>query len=109
VKPRKRNDTGNPVTFTLKDKDGVVDLTTADNVNFVMAGAAGVKVDKPCVIAIDPATGRVTYTFEAEDVDEAGAYRVELRVDWAGGGRTTFPSSGYETLTIEEDLTDEGP
>jgi len=106
MKPRKRHDTANPVTFTLSDKNGAVDLSTATSVNFIMKGPTTVKVNAACDVDVDQVAnkGKCTYTFADADVNTSGNYRVELQVVWGDGTQSTFPSGGYEQITIIEDL-----
>ena len=53
---------------------------------------------------IDPLTGVVEYAWAEGDTDEAGDFLVEVEVDWGGGEFQSFPSKGYFSVTIEDDL-----
>jgi hypothetical protein len=81
-----------------------VDLTGATGVRFLMkAGTTGTaKVDAAASV-VDAATGIVEYAWALADTDTAGPFNVEFEVNWSGE-KQTFPSSGYFTITINEDL-----
>jgi 5-hydroxyisourate hydrolase-like protein (transthyretin family) len=81
-----------------------VNLTTATQVRFLMKKDAILKVNAIATIA-DAAQGRVQYTWAAVDTDESGTYNVEWEVSW-GTDKQTFPTEGYNTITIQDDLND---
>ncbi len=60
-------------------------------------------VEGACSIT-DADTGEVTYTWAAGDTASSGTYDLEFEITWADGGVETVPSSGYETVVIEDDL-----
>jgi hypothetical protein len=43
------------------------------------------------------------YDFVAGDTVVSATYKVRLVVEWAVGETQTFPNTGHETLTIEDD------
>lgn len=79
-----------------------VDLTSATGVRFIMKTGSTIKVDAAAVI-ITAASGIVEYRWLAVDTDTSGTYNVEFEVNWAGE-KETFPSTGYFTATISDDL-----
>lgn len=59
------------------------------------------------VIAADPLTGEVAYTFAAADTgNAAGDYRWEIET-LLGAARNTYPQGGYGTLELVADLGDQ--
>lgn len=78
-------------------------LTDATAVRFIIKklGEAAI-VDDPGTF-IDRATGVVQYAWQAGDTAASGTYNVEIEVDWAGE-KQTFPTTGYETVVIFDDL-----
>lgn len=81
-----------------------VDLTTATGVRFLMkVGTTGALLVDGVATIVDAATGIVEYAWVAGDTDVSGTYNIEFEVNW-GGEKQTFPSSGYFTLTINDDL-----
>lgn len=79
-----------------------VDLTSATAVKFIMSKDGTVKVNQAAVVS-DAANGRVQYTWVAGDTSLSGTFNVEWEVSW-GTDKQTFPSEGYLTITIEDDL-----
>ena len=100
----KCNDTSPPISATLLQDGLPYDLTGA-TVNFHMRlnGAALAKVDSVVTI-IDSTGGIVEYDWQAGDLDTPGIYQLEWEVTNPDTSITTFPSSGYTTLKVEEDL-----
>lgn len=81
-----------------------VDLTGATAIRFLMkSGVTGaLKIDGVATV-VDAATGIIEYPWAAGDTDTSGTFNIEFEVNWAGE-KQTFPSSGYFTCTINDDL-----
>lgn len=81
-----------------------VSLVGATGVKFMMKTGTGqtLKVNSPGFI-VDAINGIVEYRWGATDTDTSGTYNVEAEVDWAGE-KQTFPSVGYFSVTISDDL-----
>lgn len=81
-----------------------VDLTGATSAKFLMKGAAAgaAKVDAAATF-VDRPSGIVEYAWTGTDTDTAGDYNVEIEVLW-GTEPQTFPSQGYFTCKINDDL-----
>lgn len=108
----KRHDTWPPITATLRDGEGdPVDLSGA-SVLFI-AQARGESVTKIRAAMTGPdgaalgASGQVEYRLTASDNDVATTYRLEYEVTFADGRKQTFPTSGWDTLIVFEDLDDQ--
>jgi len=77
-------DVGTIFELTIKDDDGVVDLTsgTVD----IKIQDPGLNVDtKPGTIDGDPTTGIVRYTTVSGDIDEEGCWQIQAVVTLPGG------------------------
>ena len=102
----KRNDRAPLVKSTLLDENSLpVDLTGA-SVKFVMKtteAAPSTKVNAAMTLA-NAAGGVVEYAWALGDTDTAGSYVAEFEVTYASGVIQTFPTSGFETVTIHPDL-----
>jgi hypothetical protein len=55
---------------------------------------------------IDRSNGVVEYAWGITDTTASGAYTAEVEIDWGGSPAEyqTFPSTGYFTITITDDL-----
>ena len=106
----KRGDTTPNLTALLVDAAGVaVNLTTATTVTMVMRSQTGVAPKASAVATVtNAATGAVSYVWTAQDTNLAGRYDVEWLVNWASGAVQRFPIKGYQSVSIEEDLTTTG-
>jgi hypothetical protein len=100
----KRNDRLPVIKATLRDVDGVVDLTTATEVRFHMAvEGETAKVDAAATI-LDATAGTVQYAWVAADTDTTGTYLAEFEVTWSDGRTETFPSGDYIVVKVRADL-----
>lgn len=56
---------------------------------------------------VTPASGIVKYTWGTTDLATAGTYELEIEVRSSSGAKViTFPNTGYETLTVVDDIGD---
>ena len=108
----KRNDLLPTLEAILKDADGnPVDLTDATDVVFHMREeeGAGLKIDGVAAsFDANPATGKVIYAWRTngnKDTDTSGLFLAEFEVTWTGGKIQTFPSQGYISIQIVDDLS----
>lgn len=107
----KQNDTRPRLVANLLQNFGQTDeaaivLSTATSVRLLMRErgvGSPATVEGVCSIT-DADTGEVTYTWAAGDTASSGTYDLEFEITWADGGVETVPSSGYETVVIEDDL-----
>lgn len=91
---------------TLYDALGaVVDLTTAVSVQFLMRNAdtLAVKVNAAATV-VTPTAGVVKYVWAGTDTDTAGSYQAEWEVTWSGSRKQTFPTKGFDTVVVYEDV-----
>lgn len=100
----KRNDRRPRYRVQLTSNGVPVDLTGAASVKFIMKQNNTIKVNKAAMTIVTAATGIVEYAWAAGDTDTSGDYNVEVEVDWGSSVFQTFPSSGYFTCSISDDL-----
>lgn len=98
----KRNDRRPRYRVNLTADGAPVDLTAATSVRFLMKEGTTLKVDGVATV-VDALNGGVEYAWAVGDTDTAGEYQVEIEVSW-GGETQTFPSDGYFTCSIQNDL-----
>ena len=106
----KKGATSPSITWTCTDQNGaVVNLANATGVTFVMRAQTS---SAPWVSAAgtitNAGTGAVSYTWTAADTSIAGRYDVEWLVAYTGGTVQRFPVQGYQSVSIEEDLSTPG-
>lgn len=105
MKPRKRTDTGYPITATLLSNGVPVDLsgsTVTISLRDRLTGA--IKVNEAGCSLTNPTGGQVSYQPIAADVDTSGSYDVEFKQIRPNATIIHYPSDGYEPLTIEDNL-----
>lgn len=100
----KRNDRRPHYRVQLLANGSPVDLTAASGVVFTMKTGNSLKVTKASMTFIDRSAGIVEYAWGATDTDASGDFNVEIEVNWGGGETQTFPSKGYLTVSISDDL-----
>ena len=104
-------DTWPPVSGTLSDVNGVINLTTAVSVKFIMKGnRTGTVVTGACVIT-DAANGRVQYTWShgpPADTAIADTYQVEFEINWGSNEIQTVPNAATANVMIQIDADLEG-
>lgn len=107
----KRGDTAPALIATLKDRDGnPVNLTSA-TVQFVMRATDAVSgstplISGPMAVATDQQAnrGQVTYQWVTGDTDLPGSFAAEFVVTWPSGHEQTFPTTGFATVQVNDDL-----
>lgn len=80
--------TGATVVFNMRPEDGVTPK--------VLRAAA--------VVETATGTPTVRYNWAAVDTDTAGRFQGEFEVTYVDGAVETFPSEGYITIEITEDI-----
>lgn len=100
----KKNDRRPYWRVQLTQNGAPADITGNFGVYFTMKVGGTVKVSKEDMEIINAATGIVEYRWATGDTDTATTYNAEVEVDWGGGVTQTFPSKGYFTIVVNEDL-----
>jgi hypothetical protein len=100
----KRGDTRHAVKAILKDVEGdPVDLTGCE-VSFVMAPLGRRAVINRAAHIQDAVAGEVWVVWVPGETDITGIYRAEFKVIYPDGRKETFPSDGYISIQIMNDL-----
>lgn len=68
-----------------------------------LLGAGTAKVDANAVL-VTPAAGVVKYVWLLADTDTAGQYNGEFEVTFGDGRKQSFPSPGYLTIQVTDEL-----
>jgi hypothetical protein len=102
----KRNDLRPYWRVQLTQNGSPADITGATAVRFIMkVGTTGAaKVNRQPMTVFDAPTGVVEYHWSGTDTDTSNTFNAEVEVDWGGSVFQTFPSKGYFTVTISDDL-----
>lgn len=111
MKPRKRTDTGYPITATLKAWDPTVNAIVVVNLSgsqvFITLTDRATRVAKvlnaTCAIT-DATNGKVSYQPLAADVDTSASYDVEWKQVKGDSTINHYPTDGYEPLVIQDCL-----
>jgi hypothetical protein len=100
-----------PITATLEDVDGAVDLTNADAVLFKLQPIAGgaLTVDGTAGVVGLATAGQVRYVWQAADTTTPGLYNAEWEVTFTDGTVATFPNERYLLVEMKADLVAPGP
>lgn len=101
----KQGDTAAAVRARLTDRDGPVTLQPGATVRFHMRQVHGTKTVTGTAIT-DPNTGEILYRWRADgtDTDTPGVYEQEWEVTFPDTTVATFPSDGWNSIVILEDL-----
>jgi hypothetical protein len=104
----KQNDLLPILEAILQDVNGnPVDLGPASSIVFHLReeGDASLKIEDGVVETdANPKTGKVTYSWVDTDTDTNGLFLGEFEVTWAGAKLQTFPSVGYISIAVIDDL-----
>ena len=108
----KNGDTAPAYVMDLQDDvdstPTAINLTAATSVTFKMrlSGASGAPAVSAAAAITTPATGRVTYEWDAGDTDVPGTYDAEFQILWSDGTIETVPNEGYFEIVVGDDLDD---
>jgi len=84
--------------------DGVAADLSSTTVLFILKAADDTVFSAAATVDADPTTGAVTYVPSAGFPTTAGSYKQEWEVTFLDTTKLTFPSDGYNKVTIIEDL-----
>ncbi len=100
----KRFDTYPPISVTLSDQSGPIDLTSASAVHMEMRSTQGTVIASlGCVIASAPG-GFVQHTWIAAETSMADTWSTEWEILWQSGGVQTVPNDGVKSISIVPDI-----
>ena len=104
----KQNDLLPVLEAVLQDVSGnPVDLNAASSIVFHLREEKGstLKITDGIVVTdANPTTGKVTYAWVGTDTNTVGLFLGEFEVTWAGAKKQTFPSIGYISISVIDDL-----
>lgn len=102
----KRNDRVPSIAATLTDSLGAPVDITSSTVKFIMSAAPGGGTPTLNVAAtiVSAPAGAVRYDWAVGNTATAGDFVAEWEVTFASGKKQTFPSVGYNSITIVADL-----
>lgn len=103
----KQNDTSPALEVILRDGFGSpVNMTGATVLLHTRLRPAGaVKINGGVMGAVGSAVnGRQKYNPTASDTDTAGIYEAEIQATFSNGKIRTFPSEGYFTIEVVDDI-----
>lgn len=99
----KAGDTGIEFTATLKRGGDAVDLTSA-TIKFLLRNRATAAAFSAAATIVSAESGTVRYVPGAGFPTTPGTYSQEWEVTFPDTSVLTFPSAGYNTLVIDDDL-----
>jgi len=100
----KRGDTRHAIRAILKDAKGnPINLTDCE-VSFAMAPLGRGAVINRAAHIQDAVAGEVWVVWVPGETDITGIYRAEFKVIYPDGKKETFPSDGYISIQIMNDL-----
>jgi hypothetical protein len=101
----KRFDTWPPLTVTLSDASGAINLTTASAVHMEMQNVAKstTMASLGCPIA-SALGGVVTHTWVSSETAMVDTWSAEWEILWANGGVQTVPNDGVKSIAIVADI-----
>ena len=73
-------DIGTAFEVTLEDCGSVVDLTGASSIQYIFATPSGATLTKVGNLLTDGTDGIVVYNTIADDLDEAGTWKIQVKV-----------------------------
>jgi hypothetical protein len=99
----KKNDSYDVITYQLENEDNTpIDLTGA-TVNFVMGKKNKLITNAQATVA-SATSAIVSYQLAPSDTLVSGTFLAEFVVTFANGTKKTYPSNGYITVDIEQNL-----
>jgi hypothetical protein len=100
----KRGDTYPPLSVTLSDASGAINLTNASAVHMEMKAAAGTLIASlGCTIASAPG-GFIQHAWAASETAMVDTWSLEWEILWQTGGIQTVPNDGVKSLAIIADI-----
>jgi hypothetical protein len=99
----KKNDTYDVIEYQLENEDGTIADLTGASVNFVM-GKKNKLITNSSANITSAINGIVQYQLTEIDTLVSGTFLGEFVVTFANGKVKTYPSNGYITVDIEQNL-----
>jgi hypothetical protein len=99
----KKNDSYDVITYQLENEDNSIVNLTGATVNFVM-GKKNKLITNAKATVTSATSGMVSYQLTKTDTLVSGTFLAEFVVTFADGKQKTYPSNGYITVDIEQNL-----
>lgn len=94
------------ISASLTDSTGAaVDLTGASAAFVLRSSTAAAPVVNAAATVTAATAGKVSYSWATGNTGTAGDYQAEWIITFPGGGKQTFPSVGYTSVSIQENLS----
>tara|TARA_R110000824_G_scaffold249238_1_gene438244 strand:- start:2888 stop:3196 length:309 start_codon:yes stop_codon:yes gene_type:complete len=74
------NDVGTKFLVTVTDGDSAVDISSASTKQLIFKKPSGAKLTKATSFVADGTDGKMQYSVAADDLDEAGSYKLQGKV-----------------------------
>ena len=74
------NDIGTQFVLTVKDGSSAVDISGATTKQIIIQKPSGTKITASTTFSSDGVDGKMYYTTLADDLDEAGSYKLQGKV-----------------------------
>tara|TARA_Y100000994_G_scaffold246549_2_gene250084 strand:- start:151 stop:459 length:309 start_codon:yes stop_codon:yes gene_type:complete len=75
-----QNDVGTQFLVTVKDGSSAVNISSATTKQLIIKKPSGTKLTKAAAYSTDGADGKIYYNTVADDLDEAGTYKLQGKV-----------------------------
>ena len=79
------DDVGTQFLLTIKDGSSAVDISSASTKQIIIQKPSGTKVTASTSFSSDGTDGKMYYNVVADDLDEAGSYKLQGRVIISAG------------------------
>ena len=75
-----QNDVGTQFLVTVKDGSSAVNISSATTKQLIIKKPSGTKLTKAAAYSTDGTDGKIYYNTVADDLDEAGTYKLQGKV-----------------------------
>jgi hypothetical protein len=96
-----KNDVGARLIYTITDEDGIVNLSTYDDITLTIRKADGTTMQKTMALYTDGTDGRAIYVSETGDFDVEGVYKLQISIT---EGVTIYKTSSMFNLVVKDNL-----
>ena len=100
----KQGDTWPPLKATLQQANGTAINLTEATVRLMVINRQGTEIIDHAAAITNAISGQVQYDWHTSDTANAGIFRGEFEVTFAGGAIVTVPNNGYFEIQILSQL-----
>ena len=94
------NDVGTTFQLNFKENGSVVDISSASSVSILLMGPNDTTATKTATLVTDGTDGKAKYVTVADDLDTAGTWKIQGKVNFA----TTTYHSDVHSFTVYKNL-----